>query len=43
MTIITHIAQLLAAIIIGGLCVMMYLDLPVRAPGDSGRKQDTQA
>jgi hypothetical protein len=30
MTIVTYIAQLLAAVIVGGLCVMMYLDMPLR-------------
>lgn len=33
MTIVTHVAAVLAAVIIGGLCVAMYLDMPLRARG----------
>ena len=36
MTFVTHIAGVLAAVIIGGLCVMMYLDMPLRAPPAHG-------
>lgn len=31
MTIVTHVAAVLAAVIIGGLCLAMYLDMPLRA------------
>jgi hypothetical protein len=40
MTLVTFIAEALAALIVGGVCVMMYFDLPVQST-DSMRRHPT--
>ncbi len=40
MMIVTYVAQLLAAVLIGGVCVMMYFDMPFRAPPARGGRHD---
>ncbi len=42
MTIVTHVAAVLAAVIIGGLCVAMYLDMPLRTRGGLSERSREQ-